>query len=95
MLTLKFGEVKVDQIFLIAPGLLTLGVDFCVANKVNISFPDKFVNMNVGNEVTKHTFLQGTDNLASSVTNSTSYHPNCCDVKLTSVVFSIHLKRRV
>jgi hypothetical protein len=60
MLTLKFGGVKVDQIFFIATGLLTQvlrGVDFCVANKVTISFPDKCFTMNVGNELTKYTFL--------------------------------------
>jgi hypothetical protein len=67
MPTLKFGVVNVDQIFFIAPGLLTqvlLGVDICVANKVTISFPGKCFTMNVSNEVTEHTFLQGTDNLA-------------------------------
>jgi hypothetical protein len=34
-------------------------------------------------------FLQGTDDLASSVSNSASDHPNCSDVRLTSVVFLI------
>jgi hypothetical protein len=90
MLTLKFGEVKVDQIFLIAPRLMTqvlIGVDFCVPNKVTISFPDKCFTMDVNNEVTKHIFLQGTDDLACSVSNSASDHPNCSDVRLTSMVF--------
>src|SRR5215470_9142457 len=62
MLTLKFGKVIVDQIFLIAPKLMTqvlIGVDFCVANKVTISFPEKCFTMEVKNEVTKHVFLQG------------------------------------
>ena len=75
MLTLKFGEVKVDQIFLIAPRLMTqilIGVDFCVTNKVTISFPDKCFTLDVKNEVTKHMFLQRTDDLASSVSNSAS-----------------------
>ena len=64
MLTLKFGEIKVDQIFLIAPRLMTqvlIGVDFCVANKVTISFPDKCFTMKVNNEVTKHMFLEGSE----------------------------------
>jgi len=68
MLTSKFGEVWVGQIFLIAPRLMTqdfIGVDFCVANKVTISFPDKCFSMDVDNEVTKHKFLQGTDDLAT------------------------------
>jgi len=56
------------------------GVDFCVANKVTISFPDKCFNMDVNNEVAKHMFLQGTDDLASSVNNSASDHPKCRDV---------------
>jgi hypothetical protein len=43
--------------------------------------------MDIKNEVTKHMFLHGTDDLASSVSNSASDHPNCSDVKLTSVVF--------
>ena len=41
LLTLEFGEVSVDQIFLIVPRLMTqvlIGVDFCVVNKVTISF---------------------------------------------------------
>jgi len=90
MLTLKFGEVRVDQIFLIAPRLMTqvlIGVDFCVANKVNINFPDKCFNIDVGNEVTKHMFLQGTDNSDSSANNSAFDHPRCSDVRQTSVVF--------
>jgi hypothetical protein len=90
VLTVKFGEVRVNQIFLIAPGLLTqvlIGVDFCVANTVTISFPEKCFTMNVDNEVTKHIFLQGMDNLASSVTSSISSHPSCRDVRLSSVVF--------
>jgi len=90
MLTLKFREVRVDQIFLIAPRLMTQvlnGVDFCVANKITISFPDKCFSMDVDNEVTKHMFLQGTDDLASSVNNSAFDHPRCSDVRLTSVVF--------
>ena len=40
MLTLRFEEVRADQIFLITPRLMTqdlIGVDFCVANKVTIS----------------------------------------------------------
>jgi hypothetical protein len=40
--------------------------------------------MDVNNEVTKRMFLQGTDDLASSVSNSASDHPNCSDVRLTS-----------
>jgi hypothetical protein len=47
MLTLKFGEVRVDQIFLIAPRLVTqvlIGVDSCVANKVTISIPYKLTS---------------------------------------------------
>ena len=71
MLTLKFGEVRVDQIFLIAPRLMTqilLGVDFRVANKVTISFPNKCFTVGVSNEVSKHMFLQGTDDLTNSVT---------------------------
>jgi hypothetical protein len=90
MLTLKFGEVRVDQTFLIAPRLITqvlIGVDFCVANKVTISFSDKCFIMDVNIEVTKHMFLQGTDDLASSISNSASDHPNCSDVKITSVAF--------
>jgi hypothetical protein len=43
--------------------------------------------MDVNNEETKHMFLQKTDDLASSVSNSASDHPNCSDVRLTSVVF--------
>jgi hypothetical protein len=43
--------------------------------------------MAVNNEVTKHMFLHGTDDLASSVSNSASDRPNCRDVRLTSVVF--------
>jgi len=42
-----------------------IGVDFCVANKVTISFPDKCFSMDVDNEVTKHKFLQETDDSAS------------------------------
>ena len=45
ILTLNFGEVWVDQIFLIAPRLMTqvlIRVDFCVVNKETISFPDKW-----------------------------------------------------
>jgi hypothetical protein len=90
MLTLKFGEASVDQIFLIAPRLMTqvlIGVDFCVANNVTISFPDKCFTMGVNSEVTKHMFLQGNDDLNSSVNNSASNHPNCSDVRLTSVGF--------
>jgi hypothetical protein len=90
MLTLKFGEVRVDQIFLIAPRLITqvlIGVDFCVAYKVTISLPDKYFTMDINNKITKHMFLHGTDDLASSVSNSASDHPNCSDVRLTSVVF--------
>ena len=90
MLTLNFGEVSVNQIFLIAPRLMTqvlIGVDFCVANKVTISFPDKCFSMDVDNEVTKHVFLQGTDDLASSLNNSAFDHTRCSDVRLTSVIF--------
>ena len=90
MLTLKFGEVSVDQIFLIAPRLMTqivLGVDFCFANKVTISFPDKCFTMDVSNEVSKHMFLQGTGNVTSSISSSASDHQNCCDVRSSSVVF--------
>jgi len=43
--------------------------------------------MDVNNEVAKHMFLQGTDDLASSVNNSASDHPKCSDVRVTSVVF--------
>jgi hypothetical protein len=64
-----------------------IGVEFCVANKATISFPDKSFTMDINNEVTKHMFLHGTDDLASSVSNSASDHPNCSDVRLTSVVF--------
>jgi hypothetical protein len=90
MLTLKFGEVRVDQIFLIAPRLMTqvlIAVDFWVANKVTISFPDRCFTMDVNNEVTKHMFLQVTVDLANSVSNSASDRPNCSDVRLTYVVF--------
>jgi len=90
MLTLKFREVRVDQIFLIAPRLMTqvlIGVDFCVANKVTISFPDKCFSMAVDNQATKHMFLQGTDDSATSVNNSAFDDPRCSDVRLTSVVF--------
>jgi hypothetical protein len=69
-LTLKFGEVRIDQIFLIALGLLMqvlIGVDFYVANTVTISFPETCFTMNVDNEVTKHMLLQEMDNLASSL----------------------------
>jgi hypothetical protein len=44
MLILKFGGVRVDQIFLIAPRLITqvlIDVDFRVASKVIFSFPYK------------------------------------------------------
>ena len=43
--------------------------------------------MYVNNEVTKHVFLQGTDDLASSVSNFASDHTNCSYVRLTSAVF--------
>ena len=92
MLTLKFGKVRVDQIFFIAPRLMTqvlIGVDFCVANKVTISLPDNCFTMDVNNEVTKHMFVQENDDLASSVSNSASDHLKCSDVRLTSVVFII------
>jgi hypothetical protein len=90
MLTLKFREVRVDHIFLIAPGLLTkvlLGAEFCVANNVTISFPDKCFTINIDSQVTKHTFLQETDYLINSLPNSTSDHPSLSDVRLTSVLF--------
>jgi hypothetical protein len=90
MLTLKFGEERVDQIFLIAPRLMTqvlIGVDFCVANKVTVNFPDKCFSMDIGNEVTEHVFLQGNDDSDSSVNSSAIDHPRCSDVRLTSVVF--------
>jgi hypothetical protein len=90
MLTLKFGEIKVDQIFLTAPRLMTqvlIGVDFCVANKVTISFPDKCFVMKVNNEVTKHMFLEGSDDLFSSLGDSATDYTNRGDVRLTSVVF--------
>jgi hypothetical protein len=45
--------------------------------------------MNVNNEVTKHLFLQGAEDLASSFSNSASDPSNCSDVRLTSVVFLI------
>jgi len=89
MLTLKFGEVCVGQIFLIAPRLMTqvlIGVDFCVASKVTISFPHKSFSMDVDNEVTKHKLLQGTDDSASSAINLEFVQPNCSNVRLTSVV---------
>jgi len=43
--------------------------------------------MDMNNEVTKHTFLHGTDDLASSVSNSASDHPFRSDVRLKSIVF--------
>jgi hypothetical protein len=95
MLNLKLGVVRVDQIFLIAPRLMTqilVGVDIFVANKVTISFPDKCFTVNVNNEVSKHTFLQGTDDLTSSVSNSASDHPNYSDVRPTSVIFSQYIR---
>jgi hypothetical protein len=49
--------------------------------------------MDVNNEVAKHTFLQGIGDLASSVNNSASDHPNCGDVRLTSLVLSVQLIR--
>jgi len=64
-----------------------IGVNFCVANKVTISFPDRCFSMAVDNQVTKHMFLQGTDDSASSVNNSVFGHSRCSDVRLTSVVF--------
>ena len=91
MLSLKFGELRVNQIFLVAPRLMSqvlIGVDICVANKITISLPDKCFTMDINKEVTKHMFLQGTDNLAISVCNSEFDHPNCSDVKLTSFFFS-------
>ena len=57
-----------------------IGVDFCVASKVTISFPDKCFSMDVDNEVTKHMFLQGPYDLASSANNPAFDHPNCSDV---------------
>jgi hypothetical protein len=60
MLTLKFGEVKVDQIFLIALRLMTqvlIGVDFCATSKVTFRFPDKCFTMKGNNEVTKHIYV--------------------------------------
>ena len=89
MLTFKFGEVRFDQTFLIAPRLMTqvlFGSDFCVANKVTINCPDKCFNVDVNCEVTEHVFVQRTDDLASSVNNCASDHTNCSDVKLTPVV---------
>ena len=64
-----------------------IGVDFCVANKVTIDFPDKYFTMDMNNEVTKHMILHGTDDLASSVSNSAYDHPFRSDVRLKSVVF--------
>jgi len=64
---------------------LLIGVDFCVANNVTISFPDKCFS--IDNEVTKHMFLQVTYDLASSVNNPAFDYSNCSDVRLTSVVF--------
>jgi hypothetical protein len=90
MLTLKIGEETVDQIFLIAPRLITqvlIGVDFCVRNKVIISFPDNCFTMKVKNELTKHMFLQGSEDLASSLGDSATNYNNKGDVKLTSVAF--------
>jgi hypothetical protein len=90
MLTLHFGAVKINQIFLIAPGLLTqvlLGVDFCVVIDVTISFPDKCFIMKVDNQEVKHSFLQETDYLPNSVANSKSDHPSCSEVRITSVQF--------
>jgi hypothetical protein len=43
--------------------------------------------MDVNNEVTKHMFVQTHDDLASSVSNSAPAHPNCSDVRITSVDF--------
>jgi len=43
--------------------------------------------MDVDNEVTKHMFLQGTYDLASSINNPAFDHPNCSDMRLTSLVF--------
>ena len=89
-MTLNFGEVRVDQFLLIAPRLMTqvlTGVDVGVANIVPISFPDKFFSLDVNNEVTKHMFVEATDDLGISVSNSAPDHPNCSNVRLTSVVF--------
>jgi hypothetical protein len=88
MQTFNFGEVSVEQIFLIAPGLMTevlLGVDFCVANEVRISFPDGCFTMNIGNQVIRHTFHQETDKSENSAAKIMTDHPNNCDI-LTSVI---------
>jgi len=61
--------------------------DFCVANKVTISFPDNSLSMDVDNEVKKHSFLQGTYDLVRSFNNHAFDHTNCSDVRLTSVIF--------
>jgi hypothetical protein len=90
MLTLKIGEETVDQTFLIAPRLMTqvlIGVDFCVRNKVTISFPDNCFTMKVKNELTKHMFLQGSEDLANSLGDSATNYTNKGDVRLTSVAF--------
>jgi hypothetical protein len=89
MLTLNFGELSVDQIFLIAPGLMTevlLGVDFCVASEVKIRFPDGRFTMNIENQVIRHTFHQETDKSANSVVKFMTDHPNNSDIILTSVI---------
>jgi hypothetical protein len=43
--------------------------------------------MDVNNEETKHMFVRANDDLASSVSNSAPDHPNCSDVRITSVGF--------
>jgi hypothetical protein len=89
MLKLKFGEVSVEQIFLIAPGLMTevlLGVDFCVENEVKLSFPDGCFTMNIGNQEIRHTFHQETDKSGNSAAKIMTGHPNNCDIILTSVI---------
>jgi hypothetical protein len=88
MLTLNFGDVSVEQIFLIAPGLMTevlLGVDFCVAHKVKISFPDKCLTINIGNQEIRSIFHQETEIVADTGVRFTTERPNSCDVRLTSV----------
>jgi hypothetical protein len=90
MISLNFGELSVDQIFLISSGLMTevlLGVDFCVENKVKISFPERCFTMEIDNHVSRQVFYQKTDKLASSVNKLGTGHLNNSDVRLTSVTF--------
>jgi hypothetical protein len=90
--------VSVEQILLIAPGLMTevlLGVDFCVANNVKISFPDKCLTMNIGNQVIRSIFHQETDIVADTGVRFTTERPNSCDVRLTSVNLHSSVEPRI